>query len=150
MCKTHCWAIMHHRGHIVRFNVLDTPGANLPEVPLKARFDIIGVNGHVIVPIRSRVLVVKSDTMCNFMGNGSNLQNPWVLFNKKHKSLNFKKEQSNYIQMNKLSWLVIVNRPIVDSILQSWFPADHLFDQSETDTWKQRCFGVLGDYAFHI
>lgn len=92
-CNTHCWTIMHHRGHIVWFNVLDTSGANLPEIPLKTRLYIIGVNSHVIVPIWSRVLVVKSNTMCNFMGNGSNLRNQCVLFNKKkkHRSLNLKK-----------------------------------------------------------
>lgn len=91
-CDTYCWTIMHHRGHIVWFNVLDTPGANLTEIPLKTRLYIIGVNSHVIVPIWSRVLVVKSNTMCNFMGNGSNLRNQCVLFNKKkHRSLNLKK-----------------------------------------------------------
>lgn len=91
-CNTHCWTIMHHRGHIVWFNVLDTPGANLPEIPFKTRLYIIGVNSHVIVPIWSRVLVVKSNTMCNFMGNRSNLRNQCVLFNKiNHRSLNLKK-----------------------------------------------------------
>jgi hypothetical protein len=67
---------MHHAavvvGHAVR---VDGARCVLLEVVVHAGVDVPAIHGDVLVPVRSRLLVLKSDGMTNFMDSNPFLEN---------------------------------------------------------------------------